>query len=232
MLSRFVIAFLTRSKGLLISQLQLLVCSDFGAKENKICQILFFVLQFVMKWGGQMPWSSVFECWVLSQLFHSPFLLSSTGSLVPLCFLPLGFCHLCIWGLLILLLAILSPAWDSSSLAFHMMYSAQKLNMQGDNIQPRHTPFPILNQSIVLCLVLTAASWPAYRFLKRQVRWSGIPISWRSFQFVVIHTVKGFSVVNEAEVDVFLEFLCFFYNPTMLAIWSLVLLPFLNPAYK
>ena len=44
--------------------------------------------------------------------------------------------------------------------------------------------------------------------LKRQVRWSGIPISFRIFQFVVIHTVKGFSVVNEA--DVFLELLCFF----------------------
>ena len=32
-------------------------------------------------------------------------------------------------------------------------------------------------------------------------------------QFVVIHTVKGFSIVSEAEVDVFLEFSCFFYNP-------------------
>ena len=32
--------------------------------------------------------------------------------------------------------------------------------------------------------------------------------------FVVIHTVKGFSVVNEAEVDVFLEFLCLLYDPT------------------
>ena len=32
-------------------------------------------------------------------------------------------------------------------------------------------------------------------------------------QFAVIHTVKGFGVVNEAEVDVFLEFSCFFYNP-------------------
>ena len=31
-------------------------------------------------------------------------------------------------------------------------------------------------------------------------------------QFVVIHTVQGFSVVNEAEVDVFLEFSCFLYN--------------------
>ena len=32
-------------------------------------------------------------------------------------------------------------------------------------------------------------------------------------QFVVIHTVKGFGIVNEAEVDVFLEFSCFFYDP-------------------
>ena len=32
-------------------------------------------------------------------------------------------------------------------------------------------------------------------------------------QFVVIHTVKCFSVVNESEVDVFLEFPCFFYDP-------------------
>ena len=32
-------------------------------------------------------------------------------------------------------------------------------------------------------------------------------------QFVVIHAVKGFSIVNEAEVDVFLEFPCFFYDP-------------------
>ena len=32
-------------------------------------------------------------------------------------------------------------------------------------------------------------------------------------QFVVIYTVKGFNVVNEAEVDVFLELSCFFYDP-------------------
>ena len=33
-------------------------------------------------------------------------------------------------------------------------------------------------------------------------------------QFVVIHSVKGFSVVNKAEVDIFLELSCFFYDPT------------------
>ena len=44
--------------------------------------------------------------------------------------------------------------------------------------------------------------------------WSGIPISKNFPQFVVIHTVKGFSIVNEAEVDVFLEFPCFLCDST------------------
>ena len=98
--------------------------------------------------------------------------------------------------------------------AFHIMYSAYKLNKQGDNIQPWHSPFSVWNQSVVPCLVLTVASWPAHRFLRRQVRWSGIPISWRIFQFVLIHRVKGFDIVNKAEVDVFLEFSCFSYDPS------------------
>ena len=51
-----------------------------------------------------------------------------------------------------------------------------KLNTQGDNIQSWHIPCPIWNQSVVPCLVLTVASWLAYRFLRRQVMWSGIPI--------------------------------------------------------
>ena len=33
-------------------------------------------------------------------------------------------------------------------------------------------------------------------------------------QFVVIHTLKGFGIVNKAEVDVFLELSCFFDDPT------------------
>ena len=93
------------------------------------------------------------------------------------------------------------------------MYSAYKLNKQGDNIQPWCTPFPIWNHSVVPRPVLTVASWPAYRFLKRQVRWSGIPISFRIFQFIVIHTVKGCGIVNKAEIDVFLELSGFFDDP-------------------
>ena len=84
--------------------------------------------------------------------------------------------------LLIFLLVILIPACASSNPAFLVMNSAYKLNKQGDNIQPWHTPFPIWNHSVVPCPVLTVASWPAYRYLKSQVRWSGIPISWRIFQ--------------------------------------------------
>ena len=62
-------------------------------------------------------------------------------------------------------------------LAFCMMYSACKLNKHGDNIQPWCTPFPVWNQSVVPCLILTVTSWPGYRFLRRQVRWSIIPVS-------------------------------------------------------
>ena len=139
-----------------------------------------------------------------------------------------GFAYL---RLLIFLLAILIPACALSRLAFHMMYSACKLNKQDDNIQPWHIPFSIWNQSVVPCPVLTIASWPAYRFLKRQVRWSGIPISFRIFQFVMIHTVKGFGIVNKSEIDVFLELSCFSIIQQMLEIWSLLCLPFLKPAW-
>ena len=127
--------------------------------------------------------------------------------------------------------AILIPACALSCPVFFMMYSAYKLNKQGDNIQPWCTAFPILNQSVIPCQVWTVASWPAYRCLKRQVRWSGIPISFRIFQFIVIHTVKGFDIVNKAEIDVSLNSLAFYMIQRMLAIWSLVPLPFLKPAW-
>ena len=104
------------------------------------------------------------------------------------------------------------PACASSSPAFHTMDSAYTLKKQGDNIQSWHKPFPIWNQSVVPCPVLTAASSSAYRFHRWQVRWSGILSSFKNFpQLIVIHTVKGFGIVNKA--DVFLELSCFFYDP-------------------
>ena len=127
------------------------------------------------------------------------------------------------------------------------MCSAYKLNEQGDNIQPWRTPFPIRNQSFVPCQVLTVASWPAYRFLKRQVRWSGIPFSFRIFQFILIHTVKGFHIVRKAEIDVFLELSCFFddladvgslisgssaFSKSSLNIWKFTVHVLLKPALE
>ena len=56
-------------------------------------------------------------------------------------------------------------------------------------------------------------------------------------QFFVTHTVKGFGIVNKAEIDVFLELLLFWWSSGflmiqwMLAVWSLVPLPFLKPAW-
>ena len=85
--------------------------------------------------------------------------------------------------LLIFLLAILLACASSNPEFFHDVLC--KLTKQGDNTQPSCTSFPKWNQSVFPCPVLTVASWPAYRFLRRQVRWSGIPISWRIFQFVV-----------------------------------------------
>ena len=114
-------------------------------------------------------------------------------------------------------------------------------------MQPWCTPFSFLNQSVVPCLVLTVASWLPYRFLRRQVKWSGIPISLRIFQFVMIHTVKGFGVVNKAEMNVFLKLSCFFddatdvgnfisgssaFSKSSLNVWTFMVHIFLKPGLK
>ena len=57
------------------------------------------------------------------------------------------------------------------------------------------------------CCFLTA-----YRFLRWQVRWFGIPISFRILRFIIIYRIKGFSVVKE-EVDIFPGIPLLFYDP-------------------
>ena len=95
------------------------------------------------------------------------------------------------------------------------MYSAYKLNKQGDNIQPWHTPFPIWNQSVVPCPVLTVSCF----LTCIQVSQEAGQVVWYSHlfqdfpQFIVIHTVKGFGIVNKEEIDVFLVLSCFFDDP-------------------
>ena len=112
-------------------------------------------------------------------------------------------------------LAVLILACDSSSLAFHMIYSARNLK-SGVTIYILVVLFvvlPVLNQFIVPYLVQTVASWLTYKFLRsRSVIWCSH--IFKNFpQFIVIHTVKGLSVVNEAEVDAFLESPYFLYDP-------------------
>ena len=70
------------------------------------------------------------------------------------------------------------------------MYSAYKLNKEGDAIESWHTPFPIWNQSTVPCPALTVVSWLAYRFLRRQVMWSDTPISSRIFYSLLWSTQR------------------------------------------
>ena len=72
-----------------------------------------------------MPWSQFFECWVLSQPLHSPLSPSSRGSSVPLYFLSLGWCHLCIWGYLYFswqswFQLVLHPAWHFAGCSLHI----------------------------------------------------------------------------------------------------------------
>ena len=157
------------------------ICSDFGAQENKVCPC-FHCFPIYLPWSDGTD-ALIFVFWMLS--FKAAFSLSSL-TFIKRVLSSLSLCVLRVVSpaylkLLIFLLAILIPACTSSSHAFLLMYSAYKLNKQGDNIQLWHTPFPIWNQSIVPYPVLTVASWPAYRFLRRQVRWFHIPISFKNF---------------------------------------------------
>ena len=170
MLSRLVITFLRRSKCLLISWLQSpsavileppkikfvtvsivspSICHEVMGPEAMI--LVFCTLR------SFKPTFSLSSFTYIKRLFSS---LLSAISVVSSEYLRL----------LIFLLAILIPACASSSPAFLVMYSAYKLIKQGDNIQPWSTPCPIWNHSVVWCPVLTVASWPAYRFLRRQIR--------------------------------------------------------------
>ena len=156
------------------------ICSDFGAQKIKsvtvsivspsICHemmgldaiiLVFWMLNF-------KPTFSLSYFTFFNRLFSSSLLCAirvvSSAYLRLLIFLP----------------AIFIVAGASSSLTFHVIYSTYKLNKPSGNIQPWQTPFPIWNQSVVPWPVITVASWPTYRFLRRQVR-SDIPISWTNF---------------------------------------------------
>ena len=155
MLSRFVIAFLPRSKHLLISWLQSPSAVILEPLKIKSLTVSSSICHEVM--GSD---ATILVFWMLS--FKPTFSLSSyffirslfsSSSLYAIRVVSSAYLRL-----LIFLLAILIPACDSSSPTFHIMYSAYKLNKQGDNIQPWCTPFPNWNQSVVPCPILSLAS--------------------------------------------------------------------------
>ena len=158
MLPRLVITFLPRSKCLLISWLQspsAVILEPKNIKSAMVSTVSPSISHEVMG-----PDAKILVFWMLS--FKPTFSLScftfikrlfSSSSLSAIKMVSWAYLRL-----LIFLLAILILACASSSPMFLMMYSAYKLNKQCDNIHRWHTPFPIWNQSIVPCPVLTVAS--------------------------------------------------------------------------
>ena len=174
MLSRLVMTFLPRSKCLLISWLQSLSTVILEPKKIKSLIVSASICHEVMG-----PDAMILVFWILN---FKPFSLSSFTFIKRLFNSSISAIRVvssAYLRLLTFLLAILIPACASYSPPFLMMYSAYKLNKQGDNIRPWRAPFPIWNQSFVPCPVLTVASWPSYRLLRQQVSWSGMPVSLR-----------------------------------------------------
>ena len=129
MLSRLVIAFLPRSNFMAT----VTICSDFGAQENSLS--LFPLFPIYLSWSDgtgchDLNFLNVeFQTNFFTLTFSKRLLSSSSLSAIRVVLSAYMM-------LLIFLSAILIPACASSSPAFHMMYSAFKLNKQGDNIQP------------------------------------------------------------------------------------------------
>ena len=178
MLLRLFITFLPRSKHRLISWLRSPSAVILEPKKLKSVTVSIVSPSICHEVMG--PGVMILVFWMLS--FKPAFSLSSftfkrlfSSSLLS----AVRVVSSAYLKLLIFLLAILIAACASSSPAFLVMYSAYKLNKQGDSIQPWRIPFPILNQNP--CPVLTVASWPASRFLRRQVRWCAIPFTLRIF---------------------------------------------------
>ena len=120
------------------------ICSDFRAPQNKVWHC-FYCFPIYLPWRDATRCHdlSFSECWVLSQLFHSPLAPSLRDSLVPLCFLPSVWYHLHILKLLIFLPTILILACDHppntfSSVQFSRSVVSNSLRPHG----PQHTRPP------------------------------------------------------------------------------------------
>ena len=117
-----------------------------------------------------------------------------------------------------------------------------------DNIQPWWTPFSDLK---LICCSMSSSNCCFLTCV--QISQEAGQVVWYShlfqnfLQFIVIHTVKGFGIVNKAEVDFFLEFSCFFddlsnvgnlisgssaFSKTSLSIWKFTVHVLLKPGLE
>ena len=168
MLSRLVITFLPRSKCLLLSWLQ--SPSAVILEPKKIKSVTVSTVSPSICYEVMGPDAMILVFWMLS--FKPTFSLSSftfIKRLLSSLLSAISVMSSAYLRLLMFLPAILIPACASSSPAFLM---ACKLNKQGDNIQPWCTPFPLWNQSVVPCPVLTVASWQLYVSSLRGHNWT------------------------------------------------------------
>ena len=164
------------------------VCNNLGAQENKICHCFHF-FPLYLPWSDGTSYQDL-SFWILS--FKPAFSLSSF-TLIKWLFNSCSLCAIRVGIICISNVVDISPGNLDSNLCFiqpGILHDVLCIvvKQQGDNIQPCHTPFPILKQSVVPCKVLTVASWPTYKFLRRQVRWSGSPISLRIFHSLLCFT--------------------------------------------
>ena len=146
------------------------ICSDFRVQEEEICHY-FHLFPFYL------AWSNGAKCLPPLIFSFKPALSLSTFTFVKRLFssslLPAIRVVSAYLRCLIFLLPILIPACNSS---------------KPGSRHPCCIPFSTLNQSVVPYRVPTVASWPTYRFVRRQVRCSGIPISLRAFHSFLCST--------------------------------------------
>ena len=197
MLSRLIITFLPRSKHILISWVQspsAVILEPPQKKSDTVSTVSPSICHEVMG-----PDAMILVFWMLS---FKPALSLSSFSFIKRLFSSSSLSAIRVMSsaylrLLIFLPTTLIPVCASSSPAFLMMYISHdliymhKLNKQGDNIEPWHTPFLIWNQSVVPCPVSNCCFLTYIQLSQEagQVVWYSH--LFQNFpQFVAIHTVK------------------------------------------
>ena len=210
MLSSLVIAFLPRSKHLAVSWLQSPSAEIFEPKKIKYVTVSIVSPSICHEGMGPDTMIFIFECCFKSAFSLSSFTfiksLFNSSSLSAIRVVSSAYLRL-----LIFLLAILIPACASFSSAFCMWCSAYISGMPIYNLDvllPQFETSSLFHvQFQVLLLDLHTVSQEAGKMVWYSHLFKNFP------QFAVIHTIKGFGVVNKAEVDVFLELSCFFCDP-------------------